>query len=221
VSSRANPAARSSWSILLEIGQQQNGGNAGTGMRHKLPGKLRDEREIFVQAPGERCRGLVVAGVNGGEEEPEQRIADRLQGRGHASAFFGSLPAPPNERGRRTWWCTSMLGAPHGAARPRRAVFGSACSPVEQVSDAPYPPYVRCRYGVNYDPAWRNQAGRSINGTTRRIETGTVIKPIGARAVGKVEFFYSIKKEGAPASFKTQDRGIDDFKPRSRSASIS
>ena len=37
-------------------------------------------------------------------------------------------------------------------------------------------------YGVNYDPAWRNQAGRSINGTTRRIATGTVIKPIGARA---------------------------------------
>jgi len=41
-------------------------------------------------------------------------------------------------------------------------------------------------YGVNYDPAWRNQAGRSINGTTRRIAAGTVIKPIGARAVGKV-----------------------------------
>ena len=36
-------------------------------------------------------------------------------------------------------------------------------------------------YGVNYDPAWRNQAGRSINGTA----TGTV-RPIGARAVGKV-----------------------------------
>src|ERR1700730_4031901 len=41
-------------------------------------------------------------------------------------------------------------------------------------------------YGVNYDPAWRNQAGRSINGTTRRIAAGMVIKPIGARAVGKV-----------------------------------
>src|SRR3984893_11669882 len=41
-------------------------------------------------------------------------------------------------------------------------------------------------YGVNYDPAWRNQVGRSINGTTQRIGTGTVIKPIGARAVGKV-----------------------------------
>jgi hypothetical protein len=38
-------------------------------------------------------------------------------------------------------------------------------------------------YGVNYDPAWRNQAGRSINGTAQRIATGTVIKPIGARAV--------------------------------------
>ena len=37
-------------------------------------------------------------------------------------------------------------------------------------------------YGVNYDPAWRNQAGRSINGTTRRIATGTVIKPIFGRS---------------------------------------
>jgi len=34
-------------------------------------------------------------------------------------------------------------------------------------------------YGVNYDPAWRNQAGRSINGTTQRIAAGTVIKPKG------------------------------------------
>src|ERR1700757_4729118 len=41
-------------------------------------------------------------------------------------------------------------------------------------------------YGVNYDPAWRNQAGRSINGSTQRIAPGAVIKPIGARAVGKV-----------------------------------
>src|ERR1700731_3063747 len=37
-----------------------------------------------------------------------------------------------------------------------------------------------------HDPAWRNQAGRSINGPPRRIAAGTVIKPIGARAVGKV-----------------------------------
>jgi DNA modification methylase len=42
-------------------------------------------------------------------------------------------------------------------------------------------------YGVNYDPAWRNEAGRAIDGTTQRIATGTVIKPIGARALGKVE----------------------------------
>ena len=38
-------------------------------------------------------------------------------------------------------------------------------------------------YGVNYDPAWRNQAGRSIKWDARRIATGTVIKPIGARAM--------------------------------------
>jgi hypothetical protein len=32
-------------------------------MRHKLPGELRDEREIFMQAPGERRAGLVLAGI--------------------------------------------------------------------------------------------------------------------------------------------------------------
>jgi hypothetical protein len=47
----------------LEIGRQKNVGNAGAGMRHQLPGELRDKREVFVQAPGERCGGLVVAGI--------------------------------------------------------------------------------------------------------------------------------------------------------------
>src|SRR5438477_4419697 len=51
----------------LEIGRQQNGGNAGTRM-HKLPGELRDEREVFVQAPRKRRGGFVVASIDGGEE---------------------------------------------------------------------------------------------------------------------------------------------------------
>jgi hypothetical protein len=55
----------------LEIGRQKNVGDAGAGMRHEFPGELRGEREVFVQAPG-KCRGgFVVAGVNGGEEQPE------------------------------------------------------------------------------------------------------------------------------------------------------
>jgi DNA modification methylase len=41
-------------------------------------------------------------------------------------------------------------------------------------------------YGVEYDANWRNEAGRSIDGTTQRIKTGRVVKPIGARAIGKV-----------------------------------
>ena len=72
----------------LEIGRQKNIGDAGAGMRHELAGELCDEREIFVQAPGERRGGLVVAGIDGGEEEPEQRTADRLQGLGHTGAFL-------------------------------------------------------------------------------------------------------------------------------------
>jgi DNA modification methylase len=41
-------------------------------------------------------------------------------------------------------------------------------------------------YGVEYDAAWRNEAGRPVNGTTQRIASGKVIKPIGSRAIGKV-----------------------------------
>ena len=72
----------------LEVGRQQNVGNGGARMRHELAGKLRDEREVFVQSPGERRGGPVVAGINGGEEEPEQRTADRLQGLAHTGAFL-------------------------------------------------------------------------------------------------------------------------------------
>ncbi len=46
-----------------------------------------------------------------------------------------------------------------------------AVEPHLMVTDPPY--------GVNYDPAWRNEAGRSVNGQT--------VRPLGARAVGKVE----------------------------------
>ena len=50
-------------------------------------------------------------------------------------------------------------------------------------------------YGVNYDPAWRNQAGRSINGTTQRIATGTVIKP----EVSQGGRFFTLSKTRARA----------------------
>jgi hypothetical protein len=42
-------------------------------------------------------------------------------------------------------------------------------------------------YGVNYDPAWRNEAGRSVNGPAVRLSSGKTARPLGARAVGKVE----------------------------------
>ena len=42
-------------------------------------------------------------------------------------------------------------------------------------------------YGVNYDPAWRNEAGTAVNGSLQRITSGCVINRIKSRAVGKVE----------------------------------
>ena len=36
----------------------------------------------------ESAAAAFIAGVNGGEEEPEQRTADRLQGLGHTGAFL-------------------------------------------------------------------------------------------------------------------------------------
>jgi DNA modification methylase len=41
-------------------------------------------------------------------------------------------------------------------------------------------------YGVEYDPAWRNEAGRALDGTTQRLASGKATRPLGARAVGKV-----------------------------------
>jgi hypothetical protein len=41
-------------------------------------------------------------------------------------------------------------------------------------------------YGVEYDPAWRNEAGRSVNGTVQRLKSGKAARPLGARALGKV-----------------------------------
>jgi len=55
-------------------------------------------------------------------------------------------------------------------------------------------------YGVNYDPAWRNQAGRSINGTTQRIAAGTVIKPIGARASQLLRRSQTSRARASPAT---------------------
>ena len=42
-------------------------------------------------------------------------------------------------------------------------------------------------YGVNYDPAWRNKAGKSINGTTQRVATGRVINRIDSRCRQGIE----------------------------------
>ena len=84
------PKIRSRRTQPLKVGRQENVGNAGAGMRHEFPSKLRDQREVFVQAPRDRRGGLVVAGINGGEEEPEQRAADRLQG--------SVTPAPSSSR---------------------------------------------------------------------------------------------------------------------------
>jgi hypothetical protein len=40
-------------------------------------------------------------------------------------------------------------------------------------------------YGVNYDPAWRNEAGRSVNGQTVRLSSTVAIDV--ERALGGVE----------------------------------
>lgn len=42
-------------------------------------------------------------------------------------------------------------------------------------------------YGVNYDPNWRNEAGRTLDGGFQRLKSGKAHEPIGARALGKVQ----------------------------------
>ncbi len=41
-------------------------------------------------------------------------------------------------------------------------------------------------WGVNYNPAWRNEAGASSDGSWQRQATGRVVTPTRTRAVGKV-----------------------------------
>jgi DNA modification methylase len=65
----------------------------------------------------------------------------------------------------------------HCAIDVERALGG--VEPHLMVTDPPY--------GVNYDPAWRNEAGRSVNCQTVRLSSGNAARPLGARAVGKVE----------------------------------
>lgn len=58
-----------------------------------------------------------------------------------------------------------------------KRVLGKA-KPLLMVTDPPY--------GVEYDPNWRNEAGRALDGGFQRLKSGKAGKPIGARAVGKV-----------------------------------
>jgi DNA modification methylase len=112
------------------------------------------------------------------EFELGELFAVRTQGR-PIPMMRRSLPGT-RSRSRAIYGCSAVTDCSAATAQwatdVARLLGGVA--PHLMVTDPPY--------GVNYDPAWRNQAGRSINGTTRRIATGTVIKPIGARAVGKV-----------------------------------
>ncbi len=41
-------------------------------------------------------------------------------------------------------------------------------------------------YGVEYDPAWRNETGKDNKGVTRHKSSGTVVDAVATRAVGKV-----------------------------------
>ena len=41
-------------------------------------------------------------------------------------------------------------------------------------------------YGVSYDPNWRNEVGITREGVAQRISSGKTVKPLRARAVGKV-----------------------------------
>src|SRR5436853_2443329 len=98
----------------------------------------------------------------------------------------GPIPTMPQShprtrsRSRATYGCSAAINCSAATAQWRPTL--SACSVASRRTLwSPTRPTA-----LITNPAWRHQAGRSINGTTRRIAAGTVIKPIGARAVGKV-----------------------------------
>src|ERR1700738_5155879 len=109
------------------------------------------------------------------EFELGELFAERTQGRPDP-ADAPEPPAPPVAEPGDLWelGCHRLLCGDSTVATDVARVLGGV-APHLMVTDPPY--------GVNYDPAWRNQAGRSINGTTRRIAVGTVI----ARRTGRPE----------------------------------
>jgi DNA modification methylase len=89
--------------------------------------------------------------------------------------------------------CCSECGAEF-AAEPQgghRLLCGDAtvATDVERVLDGgkPHLMVTDPPYGVNYDPAWRNEAGRALDGSVQRLSSGKAHVPLGARALGKVE----------------------------------
>lgn len=71
-----------------------------------------------------------------------------------------------------------------------RLLCGSSivATDVERVlgSDKPHLMVTDPPYGVNYDPAWRNETGKDRAGVTRHKSSGTVVSATATRAIGKV-----------------------------------
>ena len=125
------------------------------------------------------------AGGNGtcpagfGELELGDLLADRTQGLTDPDDA-PEAPEHPVSRTRDLWLLGRhrLLCGDSTVASDVERVLGGV-EPHLMVTDPPY--------GVNYDPAWRNEAGRSVNGQTVRLSSDKAARPLGARAVGKVE----------------------------------
>jgi DNA modification methylase len=114
-----------------------------------------------------------------GELELGDLLADRTQGLTDPDDT-PEAPEHPVSRTGDLWLLGRhrlLCGDSTVAADVERVLGGVA--PHLMVTDPPY--------GVNYDPAWRNQAGPSVNGTTQRVSSGKTTRANNTRAIGKVE----------------------------------
>ena len=139
---------------------------------------LHAPKETFLELGELNLAGFDLSLTGFGDLELKDLLAERTEGLTDPDDAPAAPEHPVSQTG--DLWTLGkhrLLCGDSTAATDVERVLGGV-APHLMVTDPPY--------GVEYDPAWRNEAGHAVNGTTQRVTSGRVINRIKSRAVGKV-----------------------------------